>query len=118
VHRTRREEHVVGTDERIDDAHEGRVAQCDGEHPRYGAGTWLSAETDDEKERSGNDADVPDDVLEELQVREANRQVGGEHGLERAGKPPEPGQLDEQSLLRPPAGHGGNDKGDVTERQR
>src|SRR5579872_2263131 len=95
------QEHVVRVRQRVHHAHERGVPRGEEEGAPHRARPRLEAHPDDEEQGRRHDAEVPHDVLEEHQVREARVEVGGDDRLQRAGEPPEVGQLDEDAHARP-----------------
>ena len=89
------EEHVVGTGEGIDQPDHCGVGEGDGEYPWHGARSRRLAEADHQEQGREHDAHVAEHVLPEDEVREADRQIGGEETLEGARQTPEVGQFDQ-----------------------
>ncbi len=70
-------------------------------------GRGVLAEADHQEQGGKDDAQVTEHVLPEDEMREADRQIGGEEALEGARQTPEVGQLDQHRDVarstRPPA---------------
>jgi len=56
--------------------------------------------TDDEEDGRTDNRRVSHDVLDELETRPSHLEIGRQQRLQRAGKPPEIGDLDEEDLAR------------------
>ena len=89
------EEHVVGTGQPVHQSDQGGVGHRYGENSKDGSTPRRQAQSEDQKRGGEDDAQVSDHVLPKHEMGEPDRQIRGQHALQRAGQAPEVGELDQ-----------------------